>query len=331
MKRFLGIAAVALLIIAGAAWFLSRPAPDIYWQGYAEADFLRIGPTLAGKLTHLAVARGDSIANNGVLFTQDAVPDMAARDQASAQLHQAEAVLANLQNGAKPTEIAAATADVADAAANAARAGADLARRQALVRSGAVARAELDQAAQAANSAAAHLAAANARLAQARAPAGRTQEITGATMAVAAAQGGLDQAEWRVTQRDVRSPTAGRITDVFARAGETIGAGSPVVELLPPENILVRFFVPENTIGMLHRGDAVRIACDGCAGLIGATISFIAPNAEYTPPVIYSNDTRAKLVFLVEARPAPADATKLNPGQPVTVQAGQVGRPVAPP
>jgi HlyD family secretion protein len=104
------------------------------------------------------------------------------------------------------------------------------------------------------------------------------------------------------------------------RPGETPGAGTPVVELLPPANILVRFFVPEAELPHLHPGDAVNVVCDGCAAPIPARISFIAPQAEYTPPVIYSNETREKLAFLIEARPAPFDATKLNPGQPVSVR-----------
>jgi HlyD family secretion protein len=98
-----------------------------------------------------------------------------------------------------------------------------------------------------------------------------------------------------------------------------MAAGAPVVELLPPDNILVRFFVPETELGRVHPGDQVSIVCDGCAAPIPARITFIAPQAEYTPPVIYSNETRAKLVFLTEAHPSPQDALKLNPGQPVTV------------
>ena len=96
-------------------------------------------------------------------------------------------------------------------------------------------------------------------------------------------------------------------------------AGAPVVSLLPPENIFVRFFVPEPILGSLHRGDQVRLTCDGCAAGLTATISFISPQAEFTPPLIYSESNIAKLVFLIEAHPPPDQAVKLNPGQPIEV------------
>jgi HlyD family secretion protein len=96
-------------------------------------------------------------------------------------------------------------------------------------------------------------------------------------------------------------------------------AGAAVVSLLPAENIFVRFFVPEPVLGSLHLGDQVGLRCDGCAGGLTATISFISPQAEFTPPLIYSEDNTAKLVFLIEARPPPDQAIKFNPGQPVQV------------
>ncbi len=107
--------------------------------------------------------------------------------------------------------------------------------------------------------------------------------------------------------------------DTLYREGEWVGAGSPVVRMLPPANVKVRFFVPEGVVGRLKPGQAVRIRCDGCAAEVNANISYVANEAEYTPPVIYSNTRRDKLVFMVEARPAVEDGTKLRPGQPVEV------------
>jgi HlyD family secretion protein len=98
-----------------------------------------------------------------------------------------------------------------------------------------------------------------------------------------------------------------------------MGAGAPVVSLLPPANIFIRFFVSETELANIHRGDAVTINCDDCRSGITATISFVSPRAEYTPPVIYSDESRAKLVYMVEARPPPQQAAGFNPGQPVTV------------
>ena len=113
---------------------------------------------------------------------------------------------------------------------------------------------------------------------------------------------------------------------MLARPGETIAAGAPVVSLLPPGNIFVRFFVPEADLARIHRGDMVRLSCDRCRTNITATISFVSPQAEYTPPVIYSDQSRAKLVYLIEARPPPEQAALFNPGQPITVSPAQ-GQP----
>ena len=103
-----------------------------------------------------------------------------------------------------------------------------------------------------------------------------------------------------------------------------MAAGAPVVSLLPPQNILVRFFVPEAVLSSVHRGDQLALLCDGCPRDLAATISFVSPQAEYTPPVIYSQSSRAKLVYLIEARPSPVQAALLNPGQPIEV------RPIGP-
>jgi HlyD family secretion protein len=127
-------------------------------------------------------------------------------------------------------------------------------------------------------------------------------------------------AQWRIDQRHVTAPSAGVVADVLARPGETIPAGGPVVSILPPENIFVRFFVPEPRLAEVHGGDKVTLLCDRCPADFTATVSFISPQAEYTPPVIYSEASRAKLVYMVEARPPRERAPLINPGQPVAVR-----------
>src|SRR6185503_12984326 len=120
-------------------------------------------------------------------------------------------------------------------------------------------------------------------------------------------------------QKSVKSPVAGLVQDTYFVDGEWVSANQPVVSLLPPQNIKVRFFVEERRLGSLRTGQAVSVACDGCPAPIAAQVSFISPQAEFTPPVIYSRQERAKLVFLIEARPAASDAVKLHPGQPMEV------------
>ena len=319
---------IVVMIILGAGigwlwWSQQRDTASPAWQGYAEADYVKAAPVEQGLLTAISVARGDQIAAGAALFTQDDTHERAARDQAARQLAQSEQQLANLEAASKPTEVAQADANLTDARSTLARARADLQRDEELLKTGYATAQTVDQRRADYRSAEARAQHAEAALAQARAPMGREREIEAQRAAVAAAQAAVAMAEWRLAQRTVSAPVGGRIADVLAQPGETMAAGAQIVSILPPENIFVRFFVPETALSGLHRGDPVSLGCDGCQpGLVG-TISFISPTAEYTPPVIFSEATRAKLVYQIEARPRPDQAALFNPGQPIDV------RPVA--
>ena len=324
MRRsfILGIGLVAAAAIGAGVWWWHghRAPPPIKWQGYADADFVKIGPTQQGLLTTVNVARGDQVAAGAPLFSQDDTADLAARDQAVRQVRQSQEQLANLQAGGKPTEIEQAEANLADAKATLARTKADFERGEFLVKTGTMAAETLDQRRADFQSATAKVAALEAALDQAHNPSGRPQEIAAQQAAMRALKAALEITEWRLSQRHVTAPAAGRIADVLARPGETMAAGAPVVSLLPPGNIFVRFFIPEADLSATHLGDRVAIVCDGCPADLSGTISFIAPRAEYTPPVIYSDESKSKLVFLIEARPLADQAQLLNPGQPVIVK-----------
>jgi HlyD family secretion protein len=131
------------------------------------------------------------------------------------------------------------------------------------------------------------------------------------------AQAVLAGARYQLSERDVVAKTEGRVEDIYFREGEYAPAMTPVVSVLPPRNIYVRFFVPETQFAKMKLGQKVSITCDSCAKNITATVTFIAQQQEFTPPVIYSVGSREKLVFKLEAR-AP-NGLKLNPGQPVEV------------
>jgi HlyD family secretion protein len=127
----------------------------------------------------------------------------------------------------------------------------------------------------------------------------------------------LNSSQTRLARRKVSSPAAGVVQQVYFREGEMVPAGRPVLALLPPENIKLRFFLPETMVPTIAIGDIVKVGCDGCPGDLTAKVSFISQTAEYTPPVIYSLEERSKLVFLVEARPEKPAAFRV--GQPVSV------------
>jgi HlyD family secretion protein len=306
--------------VAALTWWRLRPVPVSYWQGYAEADYVYVAPVLTGRITHLFVARGQTVAAGAPLFDQDDASERAARATAAANLAQAEATLANLRAPARPNEIAQDEASLVALKAARDQAADNLARDQRVVASGAVTRQKVDQERLLLTAAEALVTQAQAKLALARQPTGRPDQIAAADAAVAAARGMLAEAEWQLAQRHVTAPEGGVVSDTDATAGETISAGNTVVQLLPPENIRVRFFVPEPALAAIHPGQAMAITCDGCGAPLTARVSFISPQPEYTPPVIYSQQTRATLVYMIEARPKPAEALRLKPGQPVEVR-----------
>ena len=148
---------------------------------------------------------------------------------------------------------------------------------------------------------------------------GREDTQAAAQADTRAAQAAVAQSAWRLQQKSVAAPVTARVEDTLYRPGEWVNAGAPVVTLLEPGAIKLRFFVPQARLAEVAVGRQVQVACDGCGAPITATVRHVARQAEFTPPVIYSKDNRARLVFLVEAWPAPADAAKLHPGQPVDV------------
>jgi HlyD family secretion protein len=321
-RRLVAVTVIIGLAAAGAGWWWwsARVPPPVEWQGYAEADFVKIGPTQQGLLTSLYVARGSKVAAGALLFDQDDTNDRASHDQTERQLRQAEEQLANLKAAGKPTEIEQAEANLADATAARDKTEADLRRSEALVKSFAATQQIVDQQRADLRSANAKIQGLQAMVAQLRAPLGRENEIKAQQQLVESLRAAVAMAQWRIDQRHVVSPSAGVVADVLARPGETIPAGGAVVSLLPPENIFVRFFVPEARLSEVHGGDNVALKCDRCPADYAATVSFISPQAEYTPPVIYSEASRAKLVYMVEARPPREQAALINPGQPVAVR-----------
>ena len=130
----------------------------------------------------------------------------------------------------------------------------------------------------------------------------------------------LAQAEWNFNQKKQSAPQSGLVYDTLFRQGEWVPAGKPVVVLLPPQNIKVRAFVPETRVGSIHYDDPIQVTVDGVQNPFIGKVSYISPRAEYTPPVIYSRESRAKLVFMIESVFEPQVAANLHPGQPVDVE-----------
>lgn len=295
------------------------PAAPPGYQGYVEGEFVSVASPIAGRLDRLAVQRGDAIAPGAPLYVLEAVSEAAAVRQAMEEVKAAEARLADLRQGRRVPEQDVTRAQLDQAQVDEKRAATQLARDDAQFAIGGIARAQLDDSRAAHAAAQARVAQLRSELAVAQLPS-RAEQIKAQAAQVEAARAALAQADWRLEQKAVRATKAGRVYDTLYREGEWVSAGGPVVRMLPPGNVKVRFFVPESIVGSLALGRDVTVACDGCPAAIPARLTYVSNQAEYTPPVIYSNETRSKLVFMVEARPSAADATKLHPGQPVSVR-----------
>lgn len=295
------------------------PAPPAVWSGYAEGEALYLGAPVAGRLRAMPVRSGDQVQAGELLFSLDDALERAADAEAIARAQGAQAQASNTDKGRRREELAVTQAQLRQARSAADLTQAELQRQQQLLGQGFVQRARVDDAALQAKQAQARVAELEAALAAAQLPA-RDDERQAARALAAAAQSSRSQTDWRVQEKQQRAPQPGRITDVFFRPGEWVPAGQPVLALLPAAQRKARFFVPEAALGRLQLQQAVQLRCDACGAPIAARISYIAPQAEYTPPVIYSNAQRAKLVFMVEARPErPEDAERLHPGQPLDV------------
>ena len=147
--------------------------------------------------------------------------------------------------------------------------------------------------------------------------AGTQAALDAAVSALRVEQAKVKTSETRLTRREGFAPVAGTVQQIYFREGETVGAQRPVLSIMPPGNMKIRFFVPETELPKLAIGEEVRVTCDNCAPDLTARIYFIATQAEYTPPVIYSLDERHKLVYLIQARPSRPDALRV--GQPISV------------
>lgn len=251
---------------------------DEGWLGYGEGDFAYIAAPQAGWVTDMAVARGTIVHRGDLLFVLDDTQQQASHDQAQAALAQARASLA--QERSNLTYVST-----------------ELSRQNNLASAGAGTPTQRDQA--------------RTQYQQSRARIAQLQAQIGQMTA------SLGGASYTLSQRRIVAQTEGPVQDIYFRQGEYVPAATPVVSILPPANVYARFFVPETEMARVHLGQKVRVTCDGCKP-VTATITFIAAQEEFTPPVIFSVGNREKLVFKLEAR-AP-HGLPIHPGQPLQVR-----------
>ncbi|PHS24428.1 MAG: secretion protein HlyD [Robiginitomaculum sp.] len=286
-------------------------------QGYGVGRTLYLAPRTNGPITTLMVAEGDTVSPGDLLFTLDDGTVKSKLDQAEAALMASHARLADLRAGGRLQDIKAARENVAQAEASLVLAEENHTRSASLVRKGQAPQARLDQDTAALAQAKAALRAQKARLDLIRAPA-RQDKIAAAEQEVQVQDALVQQARTALDDLSVQAPNAGLVQTLIRRVGEIAGPAQPVLALLPPENMRIRFFIPQTQLGQVRVGDPVRLSCDGCAGGAKGRIVFIAPSAEFTPPVIFTEKERTKLVYMAEVQPE--EPTQFHPGQPVAVK-----------
>ncbi|MEO8386430.1 MAG: HlyD family efflux transporter periplasmic adaptor subunit [Betaproteobacteria bacterium] len=289
------------------------------FQGYAEGESLHIAAPFAGTLEQLQVARGQQVAAGAPMFALEQTNEAAQRREAEARVAAATARLINLQTGRRPSEIDTVRAQVQQAKAMRELSASQLAQQEKLFKQGFISQAKLDEARSVYQRDLARVAELDAQTRTATVSVGRVEEIDAAKRDVDVAKAVLAQSDWRVAQKSVVAPVAALVENTYFSRGEWVPAGQSVLSLLAPDKIKVRFFVPEEVLGGIKIGQSVSLSCAGCGAPIKANINFIATQPEFTPPVIYSKESHAKLVFYVEAKPSLDQAVRLHPGQPVSV------------
>lgn len=316
MNKFLRLIPVAL-----AAVFLAGCGENSSggFQGYIEGEYVYVAAPLPGALANLAVARGDTVKAGQLLFELERQSEGAGLAQARKNLAESEAQLDDLTNGKRPSEIDSMIAQLDRAKASLKLSEAEFVRRQQLGGSDVISKEELDQARMQRDTDQDQVNQLTADLETARLG-GRDDAIRAAYAAVESQRAALDKARWSYDQKQQFAPANATVHDTLYRQGEYVAAENPVVVLLPPENLKVRFFVPQDQLPRIKTGETVSVKPDGAAHPVKATINYISTQAEYTPPVIFSRETRANLVFMIEAKFSPADAADLRPGQPVDVE-----------
>ena len=288
-------------------------------QGYVEGEFVYVASPGPGKLEELHVTRGKPVTKGDLLFALECVSERAARDEAARRVVQAHANLEDVKKGKRPTEIASLESQLRQARAALVLSEKEFKRQQELYKSGSSPTQDLDRARSAQDQDRQRVAQLEADLQTAQLGS-RTDQVAAAKANLNALEAALARAEWDLSQKQQAATQDAIVFDTIYQVGEWVPAGRPVVSLLPPENIKVRAFVPEERIGSIHLGNTVRIRVDGVNDPFTGKVSFISPQAEYTPPVIYSQETRTKLVFMIEAVFDRASAAKLHPGQPVDIE-----------
>lgn len=321
MKQHLPKILVALAVVAAGliTMTLYSGEAETGWFGYVEGEYILVGLPAGGVLDSLNVRRGDQVKGGELLFGLEDIEEAAAVREAEASVAQQLAIRNNLLKGLRNSEIDAILAQKEQASAEQELAGLTLKRREDLLLTENTSEQAVDEARAAYERAKGLVEELEATLVTAKLPA-REDEIVQANAGVERAKATLEQVQYRLSKRAGIAPKDALVFETFYRVGEFIPAAKAVISLLPEGNVKIRFFIPEAELANISYGQAIIVLCDGCGEGVSAKVTYISPDAEFTPPVIYSEKARQKLVFMIEAHPDNPKDFPLKPGQPVEIK-----------
>lgn len=296
-------------------------------QGYIDGEYTNLAANLSGRLQRLHVERGQSVKQGDPIFELDQEPEVSAFKKAESDLQAQQSKLKDYMAGERTTVLAGIIAQREQAQADLDLAKVNFERNQILFKKGVVSKASYDEAL-------ATLKASQQKVNQfeqnlKEAELGERQyRILEQSENVQAAQADYKQAKWRLDQKSVVAPEDGLIFDTFFNEGEQVNANQAVAALLAPRYVRLIFYIPEPLRGTLALNQRILFDFDGATQKYEAYINYISPQAEYTPPVIFSRESRMKLVFRVQAKLPLSIATKVHPGQPVDVYLEKTQHPI---
>lgn len=306
----------SILAALAALWPGGDETSALVYNGYLEGDFVYLSASAPGKLTKMLVREGDVVAAGDTLFLIENTHQLNALRAAEARVAIADANLQNLQTGGRGAEIDVVRASLQQAEADLTLATTNAQRSAELFSRGLAPQAKVDADRAMLESADARVAQLRAQLAVAELPARDAQRIA-AEATLDAAKAELAEARTALADREVTAPDAGAVDRAYFDAGEVVGAGVPVLSILPPDHMKVLFFVPEADRAGISIGDRYEVECEGCPEGLTARITRLASSPQFTPPILYSRDERSRLVFRAEA--FLDDPAGLLPGQPVSI------------
>ncbi|HSS86299.1 MAG TPA: HlyD family efflux transporter periplasmic adaptor subunit [Reyranella sp.] len=296
-----------------------------HYLGYVEGETTLVSPPVAGRLVARPIQRGDRVAKGDRLYVIDTTQAEAEVSRATAALSEFQARHDNLLTGKRSDELDVIRAQRREAQAGLAMAKRELERQTDLLSRNVASRRSHDQAAAQVSELRARISSLDARERAANLGA-RESEVAAAAAMIEQSQASLARARNRLSELMPVAPEDALVENTFFNVGEWVPAGSPVISLLPDHDVKLRIFIHEEDVARASPNRRVHFSCDGCPTGLTGFITYVSPRAEYTPPVIYSQGARAKLVFMVEARPDPTQA-RLPPGLPVSVESIANNRP----